>query len=104
MIRVSALYPSGEGKEFDVKYYVKKHMPMVQKLLGELGLVRTEVDEGVSGGGPGEPPLFACIGHLYFNSVADFHKAWGTHGEEIVGDIPNYTDIPPQIQISEIVG
>jgi len=27
-----------------------------------------------------------------------------THGREIMGDVPNYTDIQPQFQISEIVG
>ena len=26
------------------------------------------------------------------------------HGKEIMGDVRNYTDIQPQIQISEIVG
>jgi hypothetical protein len=35
--------------------------------------------------------------------VADFQKGIGTHSQEIMGDIPNYTDIAPQIQISEIV-
>ena len=27
----------------------------------------------------------------------------GAHGKEIMGDIPNYTDLAPQIQVSEIV-
>jgi hypothetical protein len=27
----------------------------------------------------------------------------GVHASEIMADIPNYTDIAPQIQISEIV-
>jgi hypothetical protein len=27
----------------------------------------------------------------------------GVHGTEIMSDIPNYTDISPQIQVSEIV-
>lgn len=27
----------------------------------------------------------------------------GPHMEEIMADIPNYTDIPPVIQISEVV-
>jgi hypothetical protein len=30
-------------------------------------------------------------------------KGIGAHGAEIMGEIPNYTDISPQIQISEIV-
>jgi uncharacterized protein (TIGR02118 family) len=43
----------------------------------------------------------AC--HLYFNAAADFQKGIGAHGKEIMGDIPNYTDLAPQIQVSEIV-
>ena len=39
----------------------------------------------------------------YFNSLADFQQAMEAHGKEIMGDIPNYTNIQPQVQISEIV-
>ena len=39
----------------------------------------------------------------YFNAAADFQKGIGAHGKEIMGDIPNYTDLAPQIQVSEIV-
>jgi hypothetical protein len=28
----------------------------------------------------------------------------GQHGKEIMADVPNYTDIRPQTQISEIIG
>jgi hypothetical protein len=35
--------------------------------------------------------------------VADFQKGITAHGNEILGDIPNYTNISPQIQISDIV-
>lgn len=104
MIRVSVLYPMGEGKRFDVAYYMQKHMPLVRERLGGAGLVRAEVDKGVAGGAPGAPAPFVYIAQLYFNSVADFQKAIGTHGKEIMGDVPNYTNIQPQVQISEIVG
>jgi uncharacterized protein (TIGR02118 family) len=43
----------------------------------------------------------AC--HLFFDAVADFQNGMAAHGAEILGDIANYTDILPQIQISEIV-
>ena len=33
MIRVSVLYPSGEGKQFDHAYYAQKHMPLVGERL-----------------------------------------------------------------------
>jgi hypothetical protein len=28
----------------------------------------------------------------------------GQHGKELLGDVPNFTNIQPQIQISEIIG
>ncbi|HEU5322746.1 MAG TPA: EthD family reductase [Methylomirabilota bacterium] len=103
MIRVSVMYPSGDGKRFDHDYYVSKHMSLVRARLGGLGLRRLEVDRGLAGGAPGAPAPFACLGHLYFDSVADFQAAMKPHGKEILADVPNFTDITPQVQISEIV-
>jgi hypothetical protein len=34
--------------------------------------------------------------------VEEFQKAMAAHGPEIIADIPNYTDIEPQIQFSEM--
>ncbi len=104
MIRVSALYPTKDSGKFDHEYYAKKHMPLVKERLGNLGLVRLEIDKGLAGGAPGTPAPFVCVGHLYFNSVADFQAAMKAHGAELMGDVPNYTNIQPQVQISEIVG
>ncbi len=101
MIRVSVLYANEEGKKFDHEYYAKTHMPMVGERLKPLGLVRYEVDTGLSGGEPNSPPPYVAVAYLIFNSVEDFQKGMGEHGAEIMGDIPNYTDIAPQIQVSE---
>jgi uncharacterized protein (TIGR02118 family) len=104
MIRISVLYPAKEGARFDQEYYAQKHMKLVRDRLGSIGLVRTEIDKGLAGGAPGSPAPFVCIGHVYFSSLADFQKAMGVHGAEIMADVANYTDIQPQVQISEIVG
>ncbi|HEV8474954.1 MAG TPA: EthD family reductase [Methylomirabilota bacterium] len=103
MIRVSVMYPSGEGKKFDYDYYVSKHMALVKQRLGGAGLIRLEVDKGVAGGAPGAPAPFACVGQLYFGSVAEFQQAMKPHGKELMADIPNFTNITPQMQISEII-
>lgn len=103
MIRVSVMYPSGEGKKFDYGYYANKHMALVKERLGSLGLIRLEVDKGLGGGAPGAAAPFACIGHLYFNSVADFQNAMKPHGQELMADVPNFTNITPQMQISEVI-
>ncbi len=103
MIKVSVFYPNEEGKKFDMDYYSGKHMPLVQSRLDSMGLLRIEVERGVSSADPNAPAPFVAIGVLYFNTVEEVHEGFKTHGREIMGDIPNYTDIAPQFQISEIV-
>lgn len=103
MIRISVMYPSGEGKKFDYDYYVHKHMKLVKDRIGGLGLIRIEVDKGVAGGAPGALAPFACVGILYFDSVAAFQAAMKPHGKELFADVPNFTNITPQVQISEII-
>jgi hypothetical protein len=58
MVRISVMYPSGEGKKFDYDYDVNKHMALV---------------------------------------------TMKPHGKELFADVPNFTDITPQMQISEII-
>ena len=103
MVRVSVLYPNQAGKKFDADYYKNSHMKLCHDRLKSFGLLRYEVDKGVAGGAPGAPAPFVGACHFYFNSIGDFQKGMAAHGQELVGDIPNYTDIPPTIQISEIV-
>ena len=50
------------------------------------------------------PPPYVAIGHVYFNSLGDFQKGMGQHGKELLGAVPKFTNIQPQIQISEIIG
>ena len=104
MIKVTVLYPNGEGKKFDMDYYSGKHMPLVHSRLDSMGLLRSEVERGVSSADPSAPAPFVAIGVLYFNRVEEVHEAFKNHGRELLGDIPNFTDIEPQFQISEIVG
>jgi len=102
MVRISVFYPNESGKRFDHGYYAQKHMPLVMNRLKGFGLLRFEVDKGLAGGAPGASAPFVAAGHLYFNSAADFEKGMGAHGAELLADIPNYTDLSPQIQVSEI--
>ena len=103
MSKGSVFYPNEEGKKFDMVDYSGKHMPMVQSRLDSMGLLRIEVERGVSSADPNAPAPFVAIGVLYFNTAEEVHEGFKTHGREIMGDIPNYTDIAPQFQISEIV-
>jgi uncharacterized protein (TIGR02118 family) len=104
MIRVTVLYPTTPSGKFDLTYYVSKHMKMVKERLAPFGLVGAEVDKGLAGDAPGEPAPFVVIASLQFKSLEGFQEGWAAHIQEILSDVPNYTDITPQLQISEIVG
>lgn len=101
MINVTVLYPNSTGSKFDIAYYCKKHIPMVQRLLGS-ALKGVAVEHGVAGGTPGSAAPYLAIGQLHFNSVEAFQAAFNPHAQEIMADIPNYTNIQPVIQISEV--
>lgn len=102
MIKVSVMYPYKEGARFDHDYYRDKHMPMVKDKMGAACKFYT-VDKGIAGGTPGAPPVYVGMCHLYCESVQAFQAGFGPHAKAIMGDIPNYTDLSPVVQISEVV-
>lgn len=101
MVKVSVLYPSGPGKRFDVDYYLRVHMPMAKRLLGD-AVKAISIEIGIGGGEPGAPAPYAAIVGFTCETVDAFLKAFMPVIGQLQGDIPNYTDIEPQIQISEI--
>ena len=101
MIKVSVLYPNGDGSAFDMSYYLANHIPLVRRLSGA-ALKKVEVERGLAGLAAGSPPAYLAIGHLFFDSIQSFQAAFGPHAAEITGDIPNYTNTQPTVQISEV--
>jgi uncharacterized protein (TIGR02118 family) len=102
MFKVSVMYPSQEGARFDLDYYRTKHMDLVVRFLKPFGLVRTEVLRGISGGG-GQPAPYICIGNLYFDTADGYEKGAAASGGALRSDIPNFTNVTPVRQISEVV-
>ena len=102
MINVTILYPNGEGKTFDMDYYSTKHMPMIASLLGD-SLKRYEIDKGIAGRTPNDAIPYLAIGYLYFDKLSAYQNSFRPHAEKIRGDVPNYTNIQPILQISEVM-
>ena len=101
MFCVMVVYPNKDGVQFDFEYYIKKHIPMVSGHLGA-NLVKVEVRQGITSISESIQP-FVCVSTLRINSVEEFHSAMNEHGKEIMGDIPNYTNAEPIIQIDEVI-
>lgn len=101
MVKVTILYPNSEGKTFDMDYYSNNHMPMVADLLSD-SIKHLEIDKGLGGRTPDEPMPYLAIGYLYFDSLKAYQDSFGPNAEKITGDIPNYTNTIPVVQISEV--
>ena len=99
MVKLSVMYPNGDGATFDMDYYCNKHMALVRQSLGA-ALKGASVDQGL--GQPGSPAPFVAMGHLLFESMMELQSALDTHGPRLMADIPNYTNTKPTIQISEV--
>jgi uncharacterized protein (TIGR02118 family) len=101
VIKVSVLYPNGEGKTFDMEYYIRKHIPLVLGLLGE-GVELGAIEMGLSGSKSDTPPIYLVMSHLYFDTIEGFEKVFRPNEAEIMRDMPNFTNSTPIIQVSEV--
>ena len=99
MIRVSVSYPRSAGKRFDFEYYRNCHMPFVK---ARLTPIRVEIDAGIPNH-QGELSPYVAIGHMTFESMEQFVTRYGSVARELRADIPNYTDIEPVVQLSEVI-
>jgi uncharacterized protein (TIGR02118 family) len=98
---VSVAYPKTATSSFDLDYYVSKHVPLVNRLWGPLGLRGAQVLRGT--GSLGGAPAYELICLLDFASQEAFNGAAAAHADEVMGDIPNFTNVQPVVQFNEPV-
>jgi uncharacterized protein (TIGR02118 family) len=84
-----------------MNYYLAKHFPMVKQKLGS-ACMNVAVDEGLAGGAPGAAATYVAMAQLALDSINAFQAAFGPHAEAIMSDIPNYPNVQPVVQISEV--
>jgi uncharacterized protein (TIGR02118 family) len=94
MIRLSVLYPAGEGATFDHDYYRESHVPLCVRTWGLAG---ADIDHGLDG------PYVAAV-HMQFDSLEQVAEAMAAEGTAaIMADVANYTNSTPVLQTSEVV-
>jgi len=103
MFNISSIYPKKEKYKFDFEYYLTKHMSRSIELLSKAkGFRGVSVESGVVLNEQKIESNFVAMCHYYFETVEDFIAAFSPHAAELQGDISNYTDIQPIIQINEV--
>jgi uncharacterized protein (TIGR02118 family) len=98
---VTVSYPKTETSTFDLDYYLTKHMPLVASRWTHHGMTTPRVLQGT--GSLGGAPAFELIAMLEFPSREAFLEAAGAHADEIMGDIPHFTNVQPIVQFNEVV-
>ena len=102
MIKVSVMYPNRQAVRFDHDYYRDKHLPLIKRRMGA-ALRYYTIDKGLAGGMPNVPATYVAECHLLCDTPEAYQSAFGPHAAEISGDIRNFTDVTPVVQISEVV-
>ncbi|MGI9400946.1 MAG: EthD family reductase [Rhizobiaceae bacterium] len=102
MTRVTLIYRKMDGAHFDFDYYVNHHVVMSRKLLADCDLISIEVEK-ILHDLEGNPSDIICITHVDFKNEHGLTKALELHGDKMMSDFKNYTNIDPEIQICEIL-
>lgn len=90
-VRVLVLYPSGEGKRFDSKYWLTTHYDLLKN-----GVWKDAVDIEFSLGAADSP--YVAVATVVFEDEAAFNSAISDPGmAEVFADIPKYTNIEPVV-------
>ncbi len=79
-------------------------MPMSIELLSNAkGFKGVSVERGVDIEQPPMSSSFVAMCNYYFDTLEEFIAAFMPHADKLQGDIDNYTNITPVIQINEVV-
>lgn len=101
IFNISSIYPKGEGYDFDFDYYLNTHMPISIDLLSKGECFKgVSVERGVDIEEPKMESSYVVMCHYYFDTLENFMDAFMPHAEKLQGDIANYTNIDPIIQIN----
>lgn len=100
-VSLQVLYPVGEGTTFDHNYYATTHMALVGEHMGA-HIASAQASKGLAGG-PDVPPPYHAIATITFADQAAMDAAMGLAGP-VMADIPNFTNVQPQILIGQVYG
>ena len=96
MLVITILYPRTDDSTFDMDYYTTSHMPLLAEVLGD----------ACQGWGAATIPAgkYAAIGWATVTDHDAFKAAMGARGAEVMGAVPNYTNVQPEMLIGEYAG
>jgi uncharacterized protein (TIGR02118 family) len=101
--KVIVMYPNKPDTEFNIKYYLDYHMPLVERVWKPFGLLKWELVEAVTGldGKKGSLCMYNVLswkdqeGYIAASAVSDSAKIWD--------DLPNVCNHSPSVVLGNTV-
>lgn len=100
-VTLQVLYPVADGTTFDFAYYSSTHMALVGAHMGP-HIQSTLVTKGVASGDGGSAGHHA-IASIVFADQSAMDAALAASGP-VMADIPNFTNVQPQVLVGETIG
>jgi uncharacterized protein (TIGR02118 family) len=89
---ITVVFPNDADAEYDIDYYTKNHMPLIEKHWSKFGLKGWSVTRFVPGL-DGSKPLYAFGSEVFWESEEGIKNAFASpETAEIMGDIPRFSN------------
>jgi len=102
MSTVSVFYPKTATSRFNFDYYLHIHTPLLKRLFEPAGMQNLRLLRG-TGSLDGSPAPYEVFAFFDMPSLEGLQNALAQHAPQILGDIQNYTDVQPVIQLNDVL-
>lgn len=100
MVKLTVMYPYHPGYHFDMDYYINHHIAIHKQDPLVLGIL---IEQGENAFRQGPDPSMVCVAHFFYESIGKLNESRTPEkGKRQAADLPNFTDITPLDQISEV--
>ncbi|KAF4825611.1 hypothetical protein CGCSCA5_v000415 [Colletotrichum siamense] len=102
-ITITVVFPNDDDAQYDIDYYVTKHMPLIQERWGKYGVKSWSVTK-FQPGADGAKPLYAFGSVVYWDNLEQIKTAFGgPEVGEIMGDVSNFSNKEPIFLTGEVL-
>lgn len=100
---VTVVFPNEPDAKYDMDYYIKRHMPLIQSLWSKHGLKSWSVTKYVEGV-DGSQPLYAFGSTVTWDTEEAIKTAFaGVEVAEIMGDVQNFSNKQAIFLVGEVL-
>lgn len=97
---ITVLYPAEGNESFDFDFYRKRHIPLIEDILGK-SLHRLEVRRGQPAPA-GSLPIYTAVISIWIADWPAYERAMAIRAQELIDEVPLFTKVMPIIQTDEV--